>query len=559
MLPRVWSNRASHRTRIVALVLASGLPVLILAIFGLWRYLDAAKQQLVDDRVAMAQAASLTTQAFVSDVTGTAQTLALSPELTDPSRHDALPALLEQVRATNPDWEQIAVLDASGKSLASTGSPPVDTPRLRTLIGEVLQSGRVNVAAFEAMPGTGARLLVGVPLNFSNGTRGMLLVSPSIRTLAAELHAQSRGPRLEFALLDQRGDALIAPPQSSSWVSNHNVLASVAAGVVGSRQIDDPAGSLLTVYAPIADTNWSVVIAQPAGVAFAPLERQVGLAAAALILALGAAGLMAWALGGRLSVYYERIVEAREHAEQATLARDAVLASVSHDLQNPLAATKGYLQLLERRIAANPDMPAGKLVPTLFQAQRSVTRIQHMTQELVDSARLQAGYELSLRPVLTDLNALVQQVVDEQVAATDAQRIQLTLEAEDVWVVCDSTRIARVMANVVSNALKYSSNDRDVCINLQQDEAWVTVTVADEGIGIPSDELPHLFERFHRARNASSHASGTGLGLAGARSIVEQHGGAIEVESQEGLGTRVQLRLPRRAQAPIAQPVILAS
>jgi signal transduction histidine kinase len=545
MSARLWRRRASHRTRIVALVLASGLPVLVLAIFGLWRYLDASKQQLVDDRVQMAQAAALTTQAFLADVTGTAQTLALSPELTEPGRRPALPSLLERVRATNPDWDQIAVVDTEGHSLASAGAPPVDSPRLRSLIGQVLESGKASVAAVEANPGAGARLLVGIPLTFGDGTRGVLLVSPSIRVLAAELRAEARGPQLEFALVDGRGATLIAPPQSSSNPAyDPAVLDSVRAGDVGSRQI----GDLLMAYAPVSGARWLVVLTQPTSVAFAPLERQVELAVGALILALVAAGLMAWALGGRLSLYYQRIIEARDRAEQATLARDSLLASVSHDLQNPLAAAKGYLQLLQRRIATDPRAPAEKLEPTLAQTQRALLRMQYMIQELVDSARLQAGYELSLRPSLTDLHALLEQVVDEQSAAAYAgDRIHLDTGGTEIWMVCDASRIARVVANVLSNALKYSSSEQPVVLELRHDDEWVTISVADEGIGIPPDELPHLFSRFHRAHNVTS--GGTGLGLAGARSIIEQHGGTIEIESHEGLGTNVRIRLPRGAQA----------
>jgi signal transduction histidine kinase len=555
---RLWSKQASHRTRIVILVLASGLPVLLLAIFGLWRYLDASKQDLVDDRVAIAQAASLTSQAFVSDITSTAQTLALSPELTDPSRRRALPDLLERVRAANPDWDQIAVLDASGRTLASSGSPPVETPQLQSLIGQVLSSGRVTVGAVVPSPGTGARLLVGIPLSFADGSHGLLLVSPSVRELAAELRAQVRGPQLELAVLDVHGATLIAPPRpASGWISSPTVLNDVANGQVGSDQLNTPDGALLTVFAPVPNLQWAVVIAQPTSVIFAPLERQVGLVLAGLVLALGAAGLMAWALGGRLSLYYERILEARDRAEHATQARDAVLASVSHDLQNPLAAARGHLQLMERRMSTDPQLQTTRIQSSLTQTQAALLRMQHMIQELVDSARIQAGYELSLRPSLTDVRSLVQQVVDEQSVGSSGDRIHVGGDTGDMWVVCDTARIARAVANVLSNALKYSPAEKRVLIDFQRDAEWITLGISDEGIGIPEDELPHLFERFHRARNAASHAIGTGLGLAGVRSIVEQHGGRISIESEEGVGTTVRVRLPRGARAATPEPIAL--
>src|SRR5581483_6719818 len=113
----------------------------------------------------------------------------------------------------------------------------------------------------------------------------------------------------------------------------------------------------------------------------------------------------------------------------------------------------------------------------------------------------------------------------------------------------DRARIARAIANVLSNAVKYSPAGSQIVVELRREDdpagQWAVISVSDEGIGVPKDDLPHLFERFHRAENALLQASGTGLGLAGVRSIVEQHGGHVAVESQEGIGTTVRMRLPR--------------
>jgi two-component system sensor histidine kinase BaeS len=182
-----------------------------------------------------------------------------------------------------------------------------------------------------------------------------------------------------------------------------------------------------------------------------------------------------------------------------------------------------------------------------------------MAEELVDAARLQAGYELALRPSLTDVRALVQQVVDEQTAATNGQHIELDAEPGELWVVCDGARIARVIGNVLSNAVKYSPPDGPIEVALRHDGEWVVLCVADEGIGIPAEDLPHVFERFHRAHNVSGKA-GTGLGLPGVRSLVEQHGGTVAIESTPGRGTRVTIRLPRRvAERPQTPALPLAS
>jgi two-component system, OmpR family, sensor kinase len=112
-------------------------------------------------------------------------------------------------------------------------------------------------------------------------------------------------------------------------------------------------------------------------------------------------------------------------------------------------------------------------------------------------------------------------------------------------------RIARVLANLLDNAFKYSPADAPVALSLIADRsdggAWAVLTVRDNGLGIPPDDLPHIFERFYRGSNVRRHTGGNGIGLAGARQIVEQHGGTIDVTSQPGVGTLVTVRLPLQA------------
>ena len=108
----------------------------------------------------------------------------------------------------------------------------------------------------------------------------------------------------------------------------------------------------------------------------------------------------------------------------------------------------------------------------------------------------------------------------------------------------DAGRLERVLANVLGNAIKYSAAGRAIRVRVDQEDGMAVLAVQDQGIGIPAADLPHVFERFHRAGNVSGRTPGTGLGLASARQIVEQHGGMIMVESQEGAGSTVTIRLP---------------
>ena len=110
----------------------------------------------------------------------------------------------------------------------------------------------------------------------------------------------------------------------------------------------------------------------------------------------------------------------------------------------------------------------------------------------------------------------------------------------------DARRLERVFGNLLSNAIKYSPDDTAVTLTIApQGTDWARVEVQDDGRGIPARDLPHIFDRFHRASNVGR-VRGTGLGLAGARQIVEQHGGSITITSTENVGTRVVVQLPLR-------------
>src|SRR5262249_14012287 len=113
----------------------------------------------------------------------------------------------------------------------------------------------------------------------------------------------------------------------------------------------------------------------------------------------------------------------------------------------------------------------------------------------------------------------------------------------------DAVRLERVLTNLVGNAIKYSPDGGPVAIELasevdEQARGWAVIRVRDQGVGIPALDRPHVFERFRRGANVERHIAGTGIGLFGSRQIVEQHGGTISVESEEGVGSTFTVRLP---------------
>ncbi|HZU13035.1 MAG TPA: HAMP domain-containing sensor histidine kinase [Chloroflexota bacterium] len=233
---------------------------------------------------------------------------------------------------------------------------------------------------------------------------------------------------------------------------------------------------------------------------------------------------------------------ARAAAEEAARSRDEFLASVAHDLKNPLGAIKGYAQFVQRQLAKG-NAPPEKIVENLQRINDISSRAVAQIDDLLYAARLQAGQPLKLSPEPADLVALIGRVTAESQEANRDYRIQLETRLAQLPGQWDTSHLERALANLLGNAVKYSPQGSTVTVGLAIDGTQAVVTVHDQGIGIPTDDLPHIFERFYRAANATQLA-GTGLGLAGVRQIVEQHGGTVAVESELGKGTCVTMRLP---------------
>jgi signal transduction histidine kinase len=249
---------------------------------------------------------------------------------------------------------------------------------------------------------------------------------------------------------------------------------------------------------------------------------------------------------GQVAALLERERAARLDADEAVRVRDAFLASASHDLRGPLTAIYGYAALAQRRIQTG-DLE--RVPAALNSIQASVKRLTATLDELLDLAKLEAGQRLALRRAATDLVALVRRVAAEQEIAEERCSVQVQTDQAELLGWWDAGRLERALTNLVGNAVKYSPPGRAevrVAVTREQDSrgGWAVVEVQDQGVGIPAADLPHIFERFHRATNVGDRLPGTGLGLAGAREVVEQHGGELRVQSQEGYGSTFTVRLP---------------
>jgi PAS domain S-box-containing protein len=228
--------------------------------------------------------------------------------------------------------------------------------------------------------------------------------------------------------------------------------------------------------------------------------------------------------------------------------KDAFLAATSHDLRNPLTAIKARVQMLERRAARLGTSEGDAIAEGLRSIDNTSNRISGMINELLDVARLRMGRPLDLDRQPMDLNALAFEVADGLRSAADRHNIIVESAAPRVVGDWDRPRLERVLANLVSNAIKYSPHGGDVSITIDAERengsAWAILRVSDEGIGIPEQDLPRVFESYYRASNVAGRIEGAGVGLAAVRQVIEEHGGSVEVASREHVGSTFTVRLP---------------
>jgi PAS domain S-box-containing protein len=229
------------------------------------------------------------------------------------------------------------------------------------------------------------------------------------------------------------------------------------------------------------------------------------------------------------------VTELRRLEEQ----RDDFVNAISHDLRNPLTVVLGQAQWLHSRLAQTKLKPEAKGAETIA---KNASRMAKMLADLLESARLEAG-RLELHTRVTDLFGLVRDIAERTCTPAELGRIQV--EAPDLVppVLADAERLERAIANLTSNALKYSPPDRPVVVRLREVDGTAEVAVIDQGVGIPAAEVPNLFTRFYRASTGKAR-DGLGLGLYITRMIVEAHGGHIRVESEVGKGSTFSIALP---------------
>jgi heavy metal sensor kinase len=239
----------------------------------------------------------------------------------------------------------------------------------------------------------------------------------------------------------------------------------------------------------------------------------------------------------RLSLALNRMID---RLEEALAHNQRFSADASHELRTPLTIIHGELEAL----LENPALDS-RTMEGIGSALDESDRMSRIVHNLMTISRLDSGGErMEMRPV--ELTAVLKNTLDHMILLADEKAIAVTCNAtKPVWVTGDVMRLKQVIVNLVDNAIKYTHENGKIVVTLEAVNDETVLKVADTGIGISAEALPHVFERFYRADKARSRESGgTGLGLAIVRAICTAHDGTISVESTENHGSTFRVQLP---------------
>jgi two-component system phosphate regulon sensor histidine kinase PhoR len=220
--------------------------------------------------------------------------------------------------------------------------------------------------------------------------------------------------------------------------------------------------------------------------------------------------------------------------------RQDFIANISHELRTPVASCKAIVETLQNG-ALNDKNVAEDFLQRM---QVETDKLTQMINELGELSRIESG-ELTLKREPLNMAGLIHKVISRLKTQADRARLDIVIDVprELPGVLADADRIEQVMVNLVHNAIKFTPKNGKITIASEVKNDHLFVSITDTGIGIPEDDLPHIFERFYKVDKARS-GGGTGLGLSIAKHIIHAHGGDIRVESLEGRGSTCIFSLP---------------
>jgi len=239
----------------------------------------------------------------------------------------------------------------------------------------------------------------------------------------------------------------------------------------------------------------------------------------------------------------EKVTAATTRLRELDQAKTEFLSVVSHELRTPLTALQGFSELLLRSA-----LPADRAQRCLVYLHTEACTLGRIVGELLDLSRIEAGRPLELRPEAVDLAELIERNLEIFAAEHRAHHFHWTSSGAEVALRADPDALDRMVKNLLSNAVKYSPRGGQVCVSAcpaVDQPGMIELAVEDDGVGIPADQLPRIFDKYVRVPHPETAATrGLGLGLSLVKALAEAHGGRVEVDSLPGKGSRFRLLLP---------------
>jgi two-component system phosphate regulon sensor histidine kinase PhoR len=225
--------------------------------------------------------------------------------------------------------------------------------------------------------------------------------------------------------------------------------------------------------------------------------------------------------------------------------RAEFIDNLSHELRTPLTTISLLAETLARDADAAGEAIPAKMRDRIDKVEVETGHLVQMVNELLDLARIESGGPLAMRDDV-DLGHVVGESVERLRLFAERQGLRLVVDVPDkvLTVRGDEARIGQVVVNLVHNALKFGGEGSDVIVRVREGDGEVITSVQDHGVGVPKADQGRIFERFYKVDRARIRGGGTGLGLSIARHVLEQHGGRIWVESEEGAGATFSFALP---------------
>lgn len=243
----------------------------------------------------------------------------------------------------------------------------------------------------------------------------------------------------------------------------------------------------------------------------------------------------------------ERLASANEELGALHEEKDAFLAVLSHDMRSPLTNIHGYISMLMGR----PDLPYDEREQVLDIVLRNEQALLEIVNNILELRQLQMGGTIILEQRPANIGLMAIEIVESSMSQAMESEIDLSYDIntdgdlQRYFAAVDKEKIKRVLQNLVSNAIKYTARGGCVILRVIGNRENILIEVEDNGYGIPEDELPRIFESFHRVRTHQTLATGTGLGLSIVQMLVEAHNGEIAVKSEVGKGSTFSVTLPK--------------